>query len=100
MLKEWIEESKKDPEYVCELLKDHLAVQLKQLMIKKGIGKKELARRIGTSPSYVTSILSGENISLKTIAKILVALEESNLFLHLLSGIETEKYKNCVENSS
>ena len=93
MLKEWIEESKKDYEYVYERLKDHLAVQLKALMKKKGINKKELAQRMGVSPSYVTKIFSSENISLKTIAKVLVALEEEDLFLHLLPGVDTQKYE-------
>lgn len=92
MLKEWLKESKKDYEYVYELLKDHLAFQLKVLMKEKGLTKKELARRMGVSPSYITKIFGGENISLKTIAKVLVALEETDLFLHLLPGTETEKY--------
>ena len=93
MLKEWIEESKKDYEYVYERLKDHLAVQLKALTKKKGINKKELAKRMGVSPSYVTKIFSSENISLKTIAKVLVALEVEDLFLHLLPGVDTQKYE-------
>jgi len=93
MLKGWIEESKKDYEYVYELLKDHLAVQLKTLIEKKGINKKELAKRMGVSPSYVTKILGGENISLKTVAKVLVALEEEELFLHLLPGVDTKRYE-------
>ena len=97
MLKEWIKESKKDYEYVYELLKDHLAVQLKALMKKKGINKKELAKRMGVSPSYVTKIFSSENISLKTIAKILVALGEEDLFLHLLPGVDTKKYELMKE---
>ncbi|RTZ58943.1 MAG: hypothetical protein DSZ31_04795 [Gammaproteobacteria bacterium] len=97
MLREWIEESKKDYEFVYELLKDHLAVQLKALMEKKGINKKELAKRMGVSPSYVTKIFSSENISLKTIAKVLVALEEEDLFLHLLPGVDTKKYELMKE---
>jgi len=93
MLKNWIKENKKDYEYVYELLKDHLSVQLKELMRKKGINKKELARRMGVSPSYITKIFSGENISLKTIAKILIALGEEDLTLHLLPGMDTKKYE-------
>ena len=92
IIKDYIEGSKKDYEYVCELLKDHLAVQLKALMEKKGVNKKELAKKMGVTPSYVSKIFSGENISLKTVAKILVALGERDLFLHLLPGVDTEKY--------
>jgi len=93
MLNEWLQELKYDPEFIFEGLKTHLAIQLKTIMEKKGIGKKELAERMGVSPSYVTKIFGGENISLKTVAKVLAALEEDNLYLHLLPGVDTEKYE-------
>jgi transcriptional regulator with XRE-family HTH domain len=83
MLKEWIEECKKDPEYVYELLKDQLAVQLKALMEEKGITKKELARRMGVSPNHLNNVFAGEKLSLKTVARILVALGEDNVLLYL-----------------
>lgn len=96
MLEEWLENLKRDPDFIFEGLKTHLAVQLKRLMERKGLSKKELAERMGVSPSYVTKIFGGDNVSLKTIAKVLAALEEENLYLHLLPGIETEKYeKTC-----
>jgi transcriptional regulator with XRE-family HTH domain len=44
-------------------------------MIEKGLNKKQLAERMGVSPAYITKIFSGQNISLKTVAKILSALE-------------------------
>jgi len=83
MLKEWIDESKRDPEYIYERLKDHLAVQLKSLMERKGISKKELAQRMGVSQSYLNEVFAGEKLSLKTVAKILVALGEGDTFLYL-----------------
>ena len=89
---------KRDPDFIFEGLRIHLAVQLKRLMERKGLSKKELAERMGVSPYYVTKIFGGDNVSLKTIAKVLAALEEDNLYLHLLPGIETEKYeenRNC-----
>ncbi len=97
MWEKWEEEFKKDPEFIYELLKEHLALQLKKLMERKGITKKELARRMGVSPSYITKIFGGDNISLKTIAKVLAALGEDNLSLHLLSGYDTEHYKTLSQ---
>jgi transcriptional regulator with XRE-family HTH domain len=44
-------------------------------MLEKGLNKKQLAEKMGVSPAYITKIFSGENISLKTVAKILSALE-------------------------
>ena len=44
-------------------------------MEEKGITKKELAKRMGVSPAYITKIFSESNISLRTVAKVLSALE-------------------------
>jgi transcriptional regulator with XRE-family HTH domain len=52
-----------------------LSYYLKQFMIEKGLNKKQLAEKMGVSPAYITKIFSGQNISLKTVAKILSALE-------------------------
>ncbi|WP_029523418.1 helix-turn-helix transcriptional regulator [Persephonella sp. KM09-Lau-8] len=66
---------KYDEEYIhCGLMLD-LSYYLKQLMLEKGLNKKQLAERMGVSPAYITKIFSGQNISLKTVAKILSALE-------------------------
>lgn len=86
MWEKWEEEFRNDPEFIQELLKEHLALQLKKLMEEKGLTKKELARRMGVSPSYITKIFEGNNISLKTVAKVLVALGEENKYLYLLSN--------------
>lgn len=45
-------------------------------MKEMGIGKKELARRMGVNPSVVTRIIKGEqNLTLKTLAKLEHALD-------------------------
>jgi len=97
MWEKWEEEFRNDPEFIYELLKEHLALQLKKLMEEKGLNKKELARRMGVSPSYITKIFGGDNISLKTIAKVLAALGEENLSLHLLPGYDTDRYRKLGE---
>lgn len=74
-LKDLVGIYKNDFEYVCEGLIYDIAVGIAELMEKKGIGKKELASRMGVAPSYVTKILGGNNISLRTLAKVLAAME-------------------------
>ncbi len=66
---------KYDSEFIYEGLLLDISYQLKLLMEEKGVSKKELAKRMGVKPSYITKIFGGANISLKTIAKILAALK-------------------------
>ncbi|WP_461829530.1 helix-turn-helix domain-containing protein [Aquifex sp.] len=84
LLKELAEKFKHDVDYIYEKLKLDISEDLKRLMEQKGITKKELARRMGVSPAYVTKIFSAENISLKTIAKILSALEADSYTIKLV----------------
>jgi transcriptional regulator with XRE-family HTH domain len=81
----------KDYEYILEGLKTFLAIQLKKLMKQKGISKKELAKKMGVSPAYVNKIFEGDNISLKVIAKVLVALDLTDYYLYLLPEKEELK---------
>ena len=74
-LKDWLEEYKYDEESIYYGLMLDLSYYLKQFMLEKGLNKKQLAERMGVSPAYITKIFSGQNISLKTVAKILAALE-------------------------
>ena len=74
-MKDLLEEYRYDEEFIYEGLRLDLSYYLKRLMEEKGITKKELAKRMGVSPAYVTKIFSGSNISLKTVAKVLSALE-------------------------
>jgi transcriptional regulator with XRE-family HTH domain len=49
---------------------------LEALMQRRGINKSELARRIETSPAYITKILRGStNFTLETMVKLVRALE-------------------------
>lgn len=66
------------PKNSDEILLDYLmdfCVLVYDRMEEMGIGKKELANKIGVSPSVITRVMSGEsNITLKTISKIDEAL--------------------------
>ncbi|WP_456400466.1 helix-turn-helix domain-containing protein [Persephonella sp.] len=74
-MKNWLEKDKYDIDFIYEGLILDISYYLKQFMLEKGLNKKQLAERMGVSPAYITKIFSGENISLKTVAKILSALE-------------------------
>ena len=48
---------------------------LEALMQRRGVNKSELARRIDTSPAYITKILRGSsNFTLETMVKLVRAL--------------------------
>lgn len=49
---------------------------LESLMQRRGVNKSELARRIETSPAYITKILRGStNFTLETMVKLVRALD-------------------------
>lgn len=49
---------------------------LESLMQRRGVNKSDLARRIETSPAYITKILRGStNFTLETMVKLVRALE-------------------------
>ena len=49
---------------------------LEALMQRRGVNKSELARRIETSPAYITKILRGStNFTLETMVKLVRALD-------------------------
>lgn len=74
------EKERQEMEYQIEnrdwlLLSVKLALRIRSLMEAQSINQSELARRMGVSPAQVTKILSGgENLGLKTIAKLESAL--------------------------
>jgi len=70
-----LKEYKYDSDFIYEGLILDISTKLKRLMEKKGVTKKQLAERMDVSPSYVTKIFGGSNISFKTLAKVLAALE-------------------------
>jgi len=74
-LAEFMSKNKYDPDFIVEGLKLDLATEIKKLMERKGVTKKELAQRMNVKPSYVNKILAGENMSLKVLGKVLGALE-------------------------
>ena len=103
-LRDLLEEHKYDADFIYEGLILDISYQLKKLMVNKGITKKQLAEKMGVKPSYITKIFSGSNISIKTIAKVLAALEiDAEVLLKerkaesLYNEDDLEKDKNIIK---
>lgn len=72
---------------------EHLAVaflaQVNARMLAQGISNTELARRLGTSPAYVTRLFRGNaNLSVQTMVKLAQAVG-GTLQLRLAAGART-----------
>jgi len=83
----WYEELRKefdnDPEYWAEGLKLDFAEEVGRLMEEQNVSRAELARRLGTSPAYVTKILRWTaNLTLTSMSKIALAFG-SRVYLSL-----------------
>jgi len=74
-LRDLLEKYRYDADFIYEGLILDISYHLKKLMEKKNMTKKQLAEKMGVKPSYITKIFSGSNISIKTVAKVLAALE-------------------------
>ena len=74
----WYEEMRQgfdnDPDYWAEALKLDFAEAVGRLMEEKQVSRAELARRLGTSPAYVTKILHWTaNLTLASMSRIALA---------------------------
>ncbi len=80
--KQWFEEKldefKDDPEFIAETLVLGVIACLNKALRVQGMTRSELAKRLGTSPAFVSSALNGKpNMTLLTLAKFTAALNLS-----------------------
>ena len=65
-----------DEAYWAEKNKLDFSVELFQIMKRRGISKKELAERLGTSQAYITKVFRGDaNFTLDSMTKLVQALD-------------------------
>ncbi len=82
-LRTLFEDLEHDAEYQAECAIVEFTENIARRMDELGISRSELARRLDTSPAYVTKILRGNaNFTLKSMARISLALD-SALTTHL-----------------
>ncbi|MHB1047841.1 MAG: helix-turn-helix domain-containing protein [Thermoanaerobaculia bacterium] len=81
--RELFREAEKTLEYNVEGSIMDFTEDLCRVMAEKNVSRAELARRIGTSPAYVTKILRGSsNFTLSSMVRVAMALE-SEVRIHL-----------------
>lgn len=69
-------EVEKDEVFWTEKNKLDFSINLFQTMKRRGIAKKELAERLGTSQAYVTKVFRGDaNFTLASMTKLVQALD-------------------------
>lgn len=68
-------EFENDPEFIAEELVLEIIASLNKAMNERGITRRELAARLGTSPSFVSEVLNGKpNLTLLTLCRFAEAL--------------------------
>ena len=71
----WYKNLEHDEEYIAEKLKYAFALDIERLMHHYDINKTQLAKRIHSSPSYVTKVLRGDaNPTVETMTKLTHAI--------------------------
>ena len=80
-MKTTIETNLQDPEFRRHFAEEGFVVECMERvcewMEREDVTRAELARRLGTTPANVTQMLSGRNVSLRTLASV----------AHVLGGV-------------
>jgi predicted XRE-type DNA-binding protein len=66
-----------EPEYVRDLFRHRMSIAAKRLIGKRGVAKKEILRRLETSPSQLDRLINPKNTrsSLDSLLKLMVACD-------------------------
>lgn len=81
VLKQILEETPKEVDIFVKLYGD-IVVRVHQVLIDKGISQKDLAERLGKTPSEVSKWLGGNhNFTLRSLAKLQAELDEIILYV-------------------
>ena len=85
-------------EHEAKMIMFRFLSELEKLNTEKPIKKKELAKAISTSASFITQLYQGDKlVNLLTLAKI---QEAYNLTFEIKAKLNTENYKEEVEQSN
>ncbi len=72
---ELLKQIKKSDRYEVEVVRDLVSDQIHRAMVSERISKAEFARKLNTSPPYITKLLQGNgNFTIETLVKIAGAL--------------------------
>lgn len=90
-VRERLDELEKDAPFVAQRLKVTFAEDLTRLLEIRGLKEPELADKLGTNRSFVTSVLDTENkLTVETMVRIALALD-ARVALRMLPRGEAEQ---------
>lgn len=97
MTANWIRKLERDEEGRQILEQERLIIEVTEaiatLLQEQEVSRSELARRIGTSPAFVTKLLRGNNnFTLRTLSDVFFALDHS---VHLALGEIGDDVARC-----
>ncbi len=78
-------------EHISAVLSTSFAFEIEQLLKERGMTKKELAQKIGTSASYITQIMTGD----KLVNMVFLAKIKHHLGVDFLFQIEQKRKSDC-----
>ncbi|MCO5102137.1 MAG: helix-turn-helix transcriptional regulator [Burkholderiaceae bacterium] len=86
------------PVFLAEQLKIAFLAEVKAQMDAQGVSASELARRIGTTPAYISKLFRGPaNVSAETMAKLAHALD-CRVHVHLASMDASVRWFDLLKN--
>jgi len=87
---------RKQPEFVLTQLQNELYRELTAYMERNTLSKKQLAEKLGVSPSYISQVLNGNfNFTVMKLVELALAIDKVPVIR--LEEPRTEKYKWKVE---
>jgi len=88
---------RKQPEFVLTQLQNELYRELTIYMEKNTLSKKQLAEKLGVSPSYISQVLNGNfNFTVLKLVELSLAIDKVPVIR--LENPRMEKYKLKVES--
>ena len=104
VIKQALKKAESTPIALMNKLSIQFAHDIEVLRKKRGLKKKELAKKVGVSPAYMTKVMQGEaNPTLETMAKFAHALEaDMNVGVHdktSLSRMDHRFFKGQLKSS-
>jgi predicted XRE-type DNA-binding protein len=88
---------RKQPEFVLTQLQNELYRELTAYMERNALSKKQLAEKLGVSPSYISQVLNGNfNFTVLKLVELSLAIDKVPVIR--LENPRMEKYTLKIEN--
>jgi plasmid maintenance system antidote protein VapI len=98
--KDLYKQSYDSPIFLSEQLKLHFLAEVKRKMDEQGVTKSALAKRINSSPAYISKLFGGPtNMSAETMAKLANALD-TKVHIHLASKDASVRWFDLWQKST